>query len=425
MNTLSLLEMLMQADNDQAQKVIDDFLRGAVRYSFLEAMFEEVEWLCGPRHSRGEKGDCARAGTAPGTLFFETHSEDIVRPRVRHRNDDGTTEEVRLATYEAGRTGNSLREMVLRAFTAGVSGRKMNDVVDSKRRSSKSEVSRLWQQKATECIEAVRGRSLKEHRYVVLMLDGVHLSKDLTAVVALGVTLQGEKHLLDFEIGNTENGMVCCALTDRLVQRGLSFAARRPFVALDGAHALRQAVLKHWPDAAIQTCLVHVQSQVKARLSKRHQAELDRLFNLLRKAADLEAAAEALTSLVVFVGARSAEGLKSLGKAGGEMLTLFRLGVPDTLNRSLLSTNSIENSIRNMRSLLGRVNRWRAETDMASKWMACAMLGAEKGFNRMSGYRDLPQLAAGLDKPVSEDDEVRYAALVASCFAAGQKEKAA
>lgn len=166
---------------------------------------------------------------------------------------------------------------------------------------------------------------------------------------------------------------------------------------------------RHWPDAAIQTCLVHVARAVRRKIARRWHAELERLFKRLREASSLEAAREALDAIERFVASHSAEGAKTLAAAREEMLTLFTLGVPDTFNKPLLSTNSIENSIRNMRRLLGRVTRWRAETDMASHWMAAAMLEAEKGFRRIQGYRQMPLLISALNRDRTQESPTETA----------------
>ncbi len=69
---------------------------------------------------------------------------------------------------------------------------------------------------------------------------------------------------------------------------------------------------------------------------------------------------------------------------------------PSTLHVSLLSTSLIENSFRNTRRKLGRVTRFRAETDQASRWLAAALFEAEKGFRHLIGYKVLPRLAESL-----------------------------
>lgn len=406
MDRVSLIERLSQADSDEFGDIFEGYVRGAMRYALIEAMHEEVAALCGVRHGRGGEHECYRAGSAPGTAFFGADSAPIRRPRVRRKAAAGNREQT-LATYEAGRRGEGLREAIMRGFVAGVSGRKMPAVTPSARRTSKSEVARTWEAKAGEYVAALRGRPLDGEPYVALMLDGVELSDGLTAVIALGVTEAGEKRMLDFEIGASESAEVATALVDRLVARGLRPAARRPLAVLDGSKALRRAVRAHWPEAAIQTCLVHVARRVRARLARRWHGELERLFKQLREAADLEAAQEARDELERFVAGHSAQGLRTLEAARDEMLTLFALGVPDTLNRSLLTTNSIENGIRNMRRLLGRVTRWRSRGEMATRWMACAMLEAEKGMRRIRGYRELPLLIAALDRDPALEEVAR------------------
>lgn len=72
------------------------------------------------------------------------------------------------------------------------------------------------------------------------------------------------------------------------------------------------------------------------------------------------------------------------------------LEVPNRLRVNLLSTNAIENSIGNIRRKLGRVTRWRVETDQPRHWLGVALTEVEKGFRKISGYRDLPALARAL-----------------------------
>ncbi len=100
-----------------------------------------------------------------------------------------------------------------------------------------------------------------------------------------------------------------------------------------------------------------------------------------------------------------------------------RLGVPSTLHVSLLSTNLIENSFRNVRRKLGRVTRFRAETDQASRWLAAALLEAEKGLRRLIGYKDLPRLAEALTRRQANRAASRLKFCVhrgVSCFCDGR-----
>ena len=94
--------------------------------------------------------------------------------------------------------------------------------------------------------------------------------------------------------------------------------------------------------------------------------ELARLFKRLREVQGKEAALEVVGALKRFLKGKNAESLKSLEEAGEDLIALQSLNVPNTLHRSLLSTNAIENSFRNTRNKLGRVTRFRPETDQAN-----------------------------------------------------------
>ena len=128
---------------------------------------------------------------------------------------------------------------------------------------------------------------------------------------------------------------------------------------------------------------------------------MSRLFTRLRKVQGYAAAEEVFGELKSFLEPINAEAFKSLQEAGEDLLALHRLDVPNTLHRSLLSTNAIENSFLNTRRKLGRVTRFRAETDQASRWLSYALLEAEKGFRKITGHQSLSSLTAALKRPVA------------------------
>ncbi len=88
---------------------------------------------------------------------------------------------------------------------------------------------------------------------------------------------------------------------------------------------------------------------------------------------------EVVRELEISLKPTNAKALKSLHEAGEDLITLHRLEVhPARCTKNLLSTNAIENSFRNMRRKLGRVTRFRAETDQATRWLAFALTEEEK-----------------------------------------------
>lgn len=397
MDDCNLFQALGQVSSEMATEVFRNHLRGAVLQMISDVMAEEVTSLCGEKH-RPEGNGCFRAGSSSGRVIYEGERDEIVRPRVRQRQSNGGSSEVQLATYQAASHPAQLQASIVQALVAGVSMREMADVQSDKAPGvSKSNVSRHWQTVGHKFVDQLRSVDLFTQDWVILMLDGIRLSKEQTAIVAIGITADGKKQVLDFDLGSTENTEVCRSLMRRLKTRGFH-CDRRLFAVLDGSDVLRSTVKEFFEDAVIQRCLVHKERNIRAKLSKRHWGELARLFKRLREVQGKQAAEEVVAELVAFLTPLNAEALKSLREAGEDLIALHRLEVPNTLHRNLLSTNAIENSFRNTRRKLGRVTRFRPETDQATRWLAFALTEVEKGFRRISGYQDLPSLIAALER---------------------------
>lgn len=377
-----------------------EFLRGHVREWLVGVMQEEVARLCGPRQQPDAASEHYRAGSAPGYVFHEGRRQNVVRPRVRRREGDATRETL-LATYANAQEPGQLQERILDAVRAGVSGREQERLHDENTPGvSKSEVSRLWRREGEKTLAALRARDLRRDDWLVLMLDGVFLARELVAVVALGIAADGTKHLLDFELGASETAETAKGLVERLQRRGFAPAAGcRLLTVLDGSSALKTAVRTYWPDAVVQRCLVHKERNVRRFLRKQDWKELARHFDRLRKAQGLVAGQEALRALERFLGDKNAAALESLREAGDELLAVHRLEVPATLHVSLLSTNLIENPFRNMRRKMERVCRWQVETDQPSRWLAYALTEVQRGFRRVRHAGDLSALRTALAKP--------------------------
>ena len=399
MNEVSLLQSLGQVSASQTGEVFRDFLRGQVREMICEVMAAEVTELCGPKHHPSSQ-DHYRAGTSPGRVLVEGDQEQVVRPRVRRKASDGTSGEVELASYTAAKDPQQLQAQIVQAIVSGVSSRAVEENHPKSPGVKRSSVSRLWQEAGKKFVEQLRSKDLGAVTWCALMLDGIRLSKEQTAVVALGIDAKGHKHVLDFVLGSSESLEIARELMGRIVKRGFQ-CEHRLYVVLDGSDALRAAVKEFFSDSVIQRCLVHKERNIKGKLSKRHWGEVSRLFTRLRVVQGIDAAEEVLGELKSFLEPINAEAYRSLQESGEDLLALHRLNVPNTLHRSLLSTNAIENSFLNTRRKIGRVTRFRAETDQASRWLSYALLEAEKGFRRILGHADLRSLISALEKSKS------------------------
>jgi transposase-like protein len=343
-------------------------------------------------------------------VYVESRRDKVNRPRVRKRSEDGSTEEVSLNSYRAAQDRSEVHWLLIQSLLAAGSTRRVGKVVHNQLGSSRSEVSRMWREVGREKFSQLRHRSLTEDEegkrrdWVVLMLDGVVLADDLVAVVAVGIMADGQKMVLDFELGGRENVETASALVSRLQQRGFATGGQRPLlVILDGSKALRKAVLAHYPDARIQRCLVHKERNLKRYLPRRHWEELHELFDRLRKAQGGVAALEVLQEIDAFLACNNQAAHDSLHEAGLDLIRVHLLDAPSTLHQSLLNTNIVENVILNIRHNSDRVKRWHPQTDQASRWLATGLLCAEEGFHRIAHYQDLGKLVAHL--AIRRDEE--------------------
>ena len=85
--------------------------------------------------------------------------------------------------------------------------------------------------------------------------------------MAAGITAEGEKCVLDFELGSSENAEVCRGLLRRLDRRGFT-CKRRLLAVLDGSDELKLALKEFFPDAVVQRCLVHKERNLRAKAFK-------------------------------------------------------------------------------------------------------------------------------------------------------------
>src|SRR6266571_1654662 len=104
------------------------------------------------------------------------------------------------------------------------------------------------------------------------MIDSKFFAGDCL-VAAIGVDLQGKKHVLGLWHGATENATVVKGLLEDLVSRGLE-SERKMLIVLDGAKALRKAVqMVLGQQAVVQRCRIHKLRNVLDQLPEEKKAQ--------------------------------------------------------------------------------------------------------------------------------------------------------
>ena len=178
--------------------------------------------------------------------------------------------------------------------------------------------------------------------------------------------------------------------------RGLPTDRTLLFV-IDGAQGLRRAITDVFGSrGVVQRCQVHKWRNVIGHLLERLHASVGKA---LRDAWDLDSADRAARVLARLAGSLERDhpgAAASIREGLDETLTVQRLGLTGALQRTLRTTNIIENLNGSVERYTRNVKRWRGG-QMIQRWVASALVEAEKHFRRVRGYRDLQRLLGALD----------------------------
>ena len=221
-------------------------------------------------------------------------------------------------------------------------------------------------------------------------------------IIALGITVKGEKIPIGFVQAATENERVCRQFIQSLIERDLSYH-NGLLCLIDGSKGLYAALTKALSGyVVIQRCQWHKRENVMSYLPKNKQDEIKKA---LQHAYDLPTYKEAKTALLSLkseLALINEDALKSLEEGLEETLNLHRLGLMPHLKQSFRTTNCIE-SLNSMVAQLARnVKRW-TNSNQRRRWLATALLDIQPRLRRVKGYKSLPRLRRALQKDLKID----------------------
>ena len=360
-----------------------------------ELLQQEVCRLAGERYSReGGLPGHARWGRQRGSVYLADQKVAIAVPRVR---DTRRGQEVPLSAYQALQDPRRAEDASLRKVLKGLSCRDYEPCVDAVSETfglSSSSLSRRFKRASGKKLAELAERDLSAYDIVALFLDGKTFGDD-AMVIALGITMKGDKVVLGFVQTATENERVCSQFLRSLLERGLNVDQGVLFV-IDGAKGLRKAVDKVFgAKAAVQRCQWHKRENVVRYLPTSKQATFRRK---LQRAYDQPTYSQAKTALKKVRGELNVlnqSAVASLDEGFEETLTVHRLGLFQELGRSFKTTNCIENLNSLIGNRTGKVDRWR-NSEQKQRWLATAILDIEPRLRTVVGYRHLPRLRAAL-----------------------------
>ena len=203
---------------------------------------------------------------------------------------------------------------------------------------SGSTVSRAFIQASATKLRELQERDLSGDGRCGPGLDGKTFAES-TMVVALGITMTGDKRFLGFVETGTENEQVLTPLRS-LVERGLD-VSQGLLVIVDGGKGLRAAVRQAFRHRAlVQRCQWHKRENVVSDVAKREQPVWRQRLQRAYNRPEYDEALSALQSLQHELEDRNQSAAGSLAEGLDETLTLHRLGVYGVLGA--LVHNSIE-----------------------------------------------------------------------------------
>ena len=163
-----------------------------------DVLQQEVAALAGPRYARHDSAPhVVRWGRQRGSIFLADQKLAIPVPRVRDRR---AGLEVPVQSYARLQEPRAADEGVLRRILYGLSCRDYRAAAEAVPEAfglSRSTISRRYIHATARKLAALQERRLDRDDVVTLVLDGKRFAED-TMVIAVGITLRGEKVLLGF-----------------------------------------------------------------------------------------------------------------------------------------------------------------------------------------------------------------------------------
>ena len=366
-----------------------------------ELLDEEVTALAGERYARKAAAVGGRRhGSNPGTVGLAGQRVPIRVPRLRHVAGS----EIPLRSYEALHGERAANDLLLKRVLYGISCRNYEaaaETIPGAIGLSGSTVSRTFIQASAAKLREFQERNLSGEDVVAVVLDGKTFA-DATMVIALGITLSGEKRFLGFVETDTENERVLTPFLRSLVERGLD-VSRGVLVILDGGKGLRAAVRKAFGHRAlVHRCQWHKRENVVSYLAKREQAAWRQRLQRAYNRPEYDEARAALATLHRELEDRNQSAAGSLKEGLDETLTLHRLGLYGVLGRSLKTTNCLESINALVEARCAKVDHWQ-NSSQRHRWLATALLDIEPRLRKVMGYRHLPRLREALKRELNID----------------------
>jgi putative transposase len=294
-------------------------------------------------------GGNERNGTSPKTLRTEAGPVTIRVPR-----DRAGTFEPALVPKGARRT-SGISDTVISLYAGGMSVR---DIARHCQRSMGIEVSHDTISRITdECLEEVKAWQQRplEAVYPVAYIDALvakvrdgGMVRNKAVNIAVGIDCEGQKHVLGIWVAAAEGAKAWAQALAQLRNRGLEDVI---ICCCDGLAGLGEEITATWPQATVQTCVVHL-----IRAAARYGSYADRkalcaAMRPIYTACDMDAAEAALLEFSDSALGRKYPAAAAVWERAWEKFVPF-LEFEPAIRKVIYTTNTIEAFNRQMRKII-------------------------------------------------------------------------
>ena len=342
---------------------------------------ELSEHLGYEKHARAGQGSSnARNGTTPKTLASEIGDIALDGPR-----DRAGTFEPQLVPKGSRRVGG-LEEMIISLYAGGMT---IRDIQHHLAQTIGTDLSHESISKITDAVlDEVRewqARPLDEI-YPILYLDALvvkirdgHQVKNRAAHIAVGVDLDGVKHVLGIWIQAAEGAKFWAGVLAELRNRGIRDVL---IVCCDGLTGFPEAIEATWPQATVQTCVVHLIRAAMRFVSYQDRKKVAAALRPIYTAPTVDAAEMALLAFAESELGKKYPAAVATWENAWERFIPF-LAFPPELRKIIYTTNAIESLNYQMRKIIK--NRGHFPNDDAAiklLWLAIRNIEDKRAWQR-------------------------------------------
>jgi transposase-like protein len=362
-----------------------------------QLMANQADELAGEKYARNSDLPYRRHGYNPTHMKVGKEKLKTEVPRLRHRK---TGETMNVPILEQLQNLPAPNDDLLQQMVSGLSMRDYASVVSHLTDSfgtSKSTLSREFIKESEALLEAFEKRQFEE-TYVAMFVDGKYLAGS-QILIAVGVTVEGQKKILGFRESKSEHSVSIAELFRDLLSRGFKYETGFLLIA-DGAKGWHKAAREVFGEAVLlQRCQVHKIRNVLSYLSKGDQKRFEDRLKEAFRIEDYHPAKSALQKLADEIEAVNRSAAQSLREGLEETLTLHRLNIPPALRISFASTNPIESLNAELDRRLKKVKRY-AHSSQKQRWVAVSLAEQETHLRKIRNHTQIRLLQTAIQKEV-------------------------